>query len=168
MSSAATPFDVVAIGSWDEFQKTVAGPAYKSWAFRGQENADWPVFSSLSRHLRDFHVDPSAWATQEERIVRVFKRKAHLYLDHVPDPEDDFQWLALMQHHGSPTRLLDFTWSPFVAAFFALEKAKSAAAVWAICTPRIWNSVITTVQATKTLLASLKMNLKYGQRASHQ
>ena len=62
----------------------------------------------------------------------MFKRKAHQFLAQPPDPDDDFQWLALMQHHGAPTRLLDFTWSPYVAAFFALERATSDAAVWAL------------------------------------
>ena len=37
-----------------------------------------------------------------------------------------------MQHHGAPTRLIDFTWSPYVAAFFALERATGDAAVWAV------------------------------------
>ena len=55
-----------------------------------------------------------------------------MFLGHVPEWEDDFQWLALMQHHGAPTRLLDFTWSPYVAAFLALERAVDDAAVWAI------------------------------------
>jgi hypothetical protein len=81
-----------------------------------------------------------AWAEQEERIVRIFKRKAHLFLDHIPDETDAFQWLALMQHHGAPTRLLDFTWSPFVAAFFALERASGDAAVWALSIPLIWKA----------------------------
>ena len=53
-------------------------------------------------------------------------------MEQPPDPDDDFQWLALMQHHGAPTRLLDFTWSPYVAAFFALERTLNDGVVWAM------------------------------------
>ena len=37
-----------------------------------------------------------------------------------------------MQHHGAPTRLIDFTWSPYVAAFFALERTLNDGVVWAM------------------------------------
>jgi hypothetical protein len=135
------------IGNWREFYEVVAGPAYKNWIFRGQSNAEWPLYSALSRYIKDHGVHPKAWAKQEYRIINIFKRKAHLFLDHVPDEDDDFQWLALTQHHGAPTRLLDFTWSPFVAAFFALERATKDAAVWALFIPAIHN-------------ASLRFNLR--------
>ena len=118
--------------SWDEFLKIITGSPYSNWAFRGHRKEAWPLASALSRYFRIFRIDPRAWPQQEGRILRVFKRKAHQFLAQPPEADDDFQWLALMQHHGAPTRLLDFTWSPYVAAFFALDRATTDAAVWAL------------------------------------
>jgi hypothetical protein len=73
----------------------------------------------------------------EARILRIFKRKAHLFVSDLPDESDSFEWLALMQHHGAPTRLIDFTWSPYVAAFFALERATRDVAVWSVFPPQL-------------------------------
>jgi hypothetical protein len=129
------------IHSWAEFQRLIGSDDLKGWAFRGQEDASWFLESTIGRILRNFKVHRRMWIEQETRVNRIFRRKAHLFLDRVPAEDDDFQWLALMQHHGAPTRLLDFTWSPYVAAFFALEKAKSAAAVWAMCPPRVWEQM---------------------------
>ena len=100
----------------------------------GQRDASLSLFSAVSRYLLTYRIDPQSWREQEERILRIFKRKAIHFLDHVPDREDDFQWLALMQDHGAPTRLIDFSWSPYVAAFFALHNATDDAIVWA-CNP---------------------------------
>jgi FRG domain len=152
-------FEIITVDSWATFQEVVAGPKYQSWAFRGQAEARWPLYSAISRHLRDYRVHPQAWVEQESRILRIFQRKAHLFLDHVPNEDDAFQWLALMQHHGSPTRLLDFTWSPFVAAFFALERATTAAAVWAVCIAEIWNTTHKFPKMEK-LLTHDKLNLR--------
>lgn len=124
------PHTEILIDTWEEFRDKIDGEAYRSWAFRGQADASWPVYSALSRYLLANNVDEAAWSGQEERILRIFKRKAHLFLTHVPPDENSFQWLALMQHHGAPTRLVDLTWSPYVAAFFALERATESAAVW--------------------------------------
>jgi FRG domain len=126
------PYQIHVLGSWEAFLDLITDAPYANWAFRGQCDAAWPLFSALSRYVVSFRVHPDAWQAQESRMLRIFKRKAHQFLSHIPDQDDDFQWLALMQHHGAPTRLLDLTWSPYVAAFFALERATGDAAVWAL------------------------------------
>lgn len=129
----------IRIGSWSEFEATIQGwSGFRSWAFRGQADARWPLSSTLARHIAIAGVCEDAWPRQEERIRRIFERKCHLYLQDPPQG-DELEWLALMQHHGAPTRLLDFTWSPYVAAFFALERATEEAAVWAINLPLLWS-----------------------------
>jgi hypothetical protein len=131
------PFRVIQLQSWEAFLKLITNPPYSHWAFRGERDDHLPLYSSLSRYLQNFRVARAAWPAQEERIVRIFKRKAHQFLNKPPDWDDDFQWLALMQHHGAPTRLIDFTWSPYVAAFFALERTLADGVVWAMNPARI-------------------------------
>ncbi|MEM9324412.1 MAG: FRG domain-containing protein [Bacteroidota bacterium] len=126
---------ILTIKTWNQFKDIVAGDEYRSWAFRGQADARWNLEPTLSRYLKNYKVNPSVWSKQELRIYRIFRRKAHQFLDHLPKEEDAFEWLATMQHHGAPTRLLDFTWSPYVAAFFALEQATETSAIWAIYPP---------------------------------
>src|SRR5689334_11425605 len=128
------PYKVVTMRSWEEYISVISDSPYQHWAFRGQRDASAPLYSALSRYFMSFHIDQRAWSDQEERILRVFKRKAIHFLDHVPDKEDDFEWLALMQDHGAPTRLLDFSWSPYVAAFFALHNTTEEGVIWA-CNP---------------------------------
>jgi hypothetical protein len=139
------------ITSWRQFEELVRDPVYRGWAFRGQGNGELPLYSGLSRYLRYAGVHPEAWAGQEERILRVFQRKAHLFLDHIPPEGDSFQWLGLMQHHGSPTRLLDLTWSPYVAAFFALERGCEHSAVWAFNAPCINGPDVVTLHDGRTI-----------------
>jgi hypothetical protein len=123
------------IHTWSEFVGIIQGwQGFRNWCFRGQASAEWSLRSSLSRHVEVSKVSEQVWGLQESRIRRIFQRKCHLFLDDLPE-KDELEWLALMQHHGAPTRLLDFTFSPYVAAFFALERATNDAAVWAINLP---------------------------------
>jgi hypothetical protein len=72
-------------------------------------------------------------------VEREFRRRAHQYVRDVPAVIDNLEWLALMQHHGAPTRLLDWSRSPHVAAFFAAERAKSIKpfVIWAVDTESV-------------------------------
>lgn len=73
------------ISSWNEFREAVTGAGFQSWAFRGQSSDSWPLYSSLSRYLKLHEVHPDAWPKQEQRILRIFKRKAHLLLPSLPN-----------------------------------------------------------------------------------
>jgi hypothetical protein len=123
---------------WRDF--TDAAEQLDGWAFRGQSSASWPLMSSLTRRLRAFSPDSTLWPLREERAMRIFRRKAHIYLHDRQVLQDDLRCLALMQHHGAPTRVLDFTKSPFVAAFFGFESTTDQVAVYAVNTPALWSA----------------------------
>jgi hypothetical protein len=101
------------------------------WVFRGQARATWLLEPSLERFARSIHDLPGVI---EKYALREFQRRAHHYSAHLPSSDNTLEWLALMRHHGSPTRLLDFTKSPYVAAFFATTDAAKdePSAIWAV------------------------------------
>jgi hypothetical protein len=110
-------------------------PDWFGWAFRGVKNAEWKLTCSLERAVVDrFQFGWEKMARYEDQTLRAFMRQAHHHVTAVPPSEDRMQWVALMQHHGAPTRLLDWTYSFYVAAYFAIENADPGdeCAVWAI------------------------------------
>lgn len=128
---------VIHIRSWGEFLECTA--PLNQWAFRGQPRADLPLLSSLSRRLLRFSKDKQLWPLLERRTLRIFRRKAHVHLSDHNLLQNDLRCMAMMQHHGGVTRLLDFTKSPFVAAFFALESSYHDCIVYALNTPVLWH-----------------------------
>jgi hypothetical protein len=56
----------------------------------------------------------------------------------VPERTNIMEWLAMMRHYGAPTRLLDWTYSFFVAVYFAVECAEGDCSVWALDAQWLW------------------------------
>jgi len=88
--------------------------------FRGQANARWRLESSLERVVGKRWSEATA-RKFEDYSIQQFQSKFHLYDRENLQPCTKLAWLAVMQHYGVPTRLLDFTESPYVALYFALE-----------------------------------------------
>ena len=68
----------VRIQSWSQFNDYIA--TRDGWAFRGQADAGWPLLSALPRRLLQNGVPRGDWRQREERAIRIFRRKAHVYL----------------------------------------------------------------------------------------
>lgn len=117
------------VSSASELLAIIQSPPFSDarWAFRGHGDTDWLLKASIER----IATKPGI---AEDYVEREFKRRAHHYLHDLPGDQEDLEWLALMQHYGAPTRLLDWTKSPYVAAFFAAECASPEKdfAIWAV------------------------------------
>ena len=102
------------------------------YVFRGQGDKDWSLKSSLARHFLEHEVVPNEWRKRELKMYRMFRERLLMFCPGMYDDWNPIDILSLMQHHGTPTRLIDFTHSPLVAAYFALKDARGDSAIWVI------------------------------------
>jgi hypothetical protein len=99
-----------------------------SGVYRGDGDASWPLLTSLD--TLGGTSPPHSKADLEEHILRNFIRYSRPYLNQAP--VNEWEVLIAAQHHGLPTRLLDWTYSPLVAAHFATLNSdrRSDRAIW--------------------------------------
>ncbi len=131
------------INSWmDLVRKEFKFKNNDEWAFRGQTKDDYPA-NSLERLCEFLGVEGNKIIDLEIKLIRDFARSYHLYGKHeAPQKGNTLEWLSLLRHYGAPTRLVDFTYSFFIATYFALEKMEkdeNNPVVWAINVTQVKN-----------------------------
>ncbi|MGD0547872.1 MAG: FRG domain-containing protein [Terracidiphilus sp.] len=106
----------------------------KVW-FRGHANHSWHLEPSLAR---------SGKLVAELQLMKQFKQNAFQFLD-VP-PQDEHEWIFLMQHYAIPTRLLDWTENPLIGLYFAVQdfpgSKKPPAALWCLYPQELNKSLV--------------------------
>lgn len=124
----------IVVTSWNELNERLyegswsqqLGRFRSSLAFRGMQDAQFDLTTSLARLGGEFR-------NHEDDLIRNFRKYAFPQISNMGDSV--WHWLALAQHHGLPTRMLDWTYSPFVALHFAtadLELFDHDGVVWCV------------------------------------
>jgi hypothetical protein len=110
----------IRVSSWNELSERLYDNSYQPsigrnrspYVFRGVSRADYRLTTSLIRLGGEY-------PRMEQHLLRNFRK----YAPQASVPRDSvWNWLAVAQHHGLPTRLLDWTFSPLVALHFATAR----------------------------------------------
>jgi hypothetical protein len=109
--------NTVVVENWNQLIDELFSESWKSgieryrsdYAFRGLSNRDYALRTSLARLGGEYH-------RLERHLLRNFMKYAHR---DVVENDAVWNWLSVAQHHGLPTRLMDWTYSPFIAMHFA-------------------------------------------------
>ena len=123
------------LNSWNEFLPFIANhhANCRAFIYRGQADATWKIDSTLDRLEARFPRTPNRAGGNPAHFecppvprdvhLEAFKEAVRGKRGATPQGLSENEWWALAQHHGLATPLVDWTYSPFVALFFAFEEA---------------------------------------------
>lgn len=109
------------VNTWKDFKEFAVSQEPGKYIFRGQPEA----YRLRTAFHRTHRKDLARYLVQDIPLAHrsIISRTRHLF--DIAKPEQNGAFLNLLQHHGYPTPLLDWTYSPFVAAFFAYRRRQA-------------------------------------------
>ncbi|HJU98992.1 MAG TPA: FRG domain-containing protein [Burkholderiaceae bacterium] len=118
---------VTRLESWREFTELLECSFFNrpetKFVFRGHRRADWALMPTLARIPVNNIITPDLANMQLERFKLAVRGR--LRDSALVDPGQEDELWSVGQHHGLMTPLLDWTYSPYVALFFAFQKVDS-------------------------------------------
>lgn len=126
-------FESVTASSWSSIQELLFAESWvpeigrfrSRYAYRGLSDANYPLETTLMRL-------GGSYAELERHLLRNFRKYAHR---RVVQRDSVWHWLSVAQHYGLPTRLMDWTYSPFAALHFAtahIDKINRDGVIWGV------------------------------------
>ena len=137
------------LNNWLEFvalvDKLDVGPINKvNYIYRGHAVDTWELKSSFHRIADVNKLSTLDLLEIENEALKRFKTQAHQFLPSnvITNTSDVTGWWGLMQHYGAATRRLDWSLSPFVAAYNAcIEYPSCSGAIWVLHSSRLGTSL---------------------------
>jgi hypothetical protein len=113
---------------YDELLAAIDDFGFGTIFFRGHTDAGWKLLPGLAR-MRSTNVAEYSFGDEHSRERSVYAHFARRAGNLVADPQDSWAILFSMQHHGLPTRLLDWTTTLSIAIYFAVNTSRPASVV---------------------------------------
>lgn len=147
------------------------------YLYRGQSDCKWPLLPSIARIPNLPAETPNgwfgssdelegvpiilSWESLEENLLNQFKKYSIPYLQKIPDSYSE--WLILAQHHGLPTRLLDWTTNPLKGLYYAVENPNCIedGVVWIFSMGRICENLDEEIKSRRTKKGEKNFIIKY-------
>jgi hypothetical protein len=132
------------LASWEDFEREIGevlrrysercqglrGLRHSPSLFRGQEKASWPLKTTLERYTERPYTMKEYWKMTrnfvKSPVESLTEKRWDIgkYPEEGPEPHGPplgYEFMVYLRHHGFPSPLLDWSQSPYVAAFFAFR-----------------------------------------------